>query len=80
MNAFFHHFTFVFRSGIRNRQLLFLNYLFPLVFYLMMGFIMADINPMFLETLVPAMAVFAVMAAALCRPPATAAPAPGRRA
>lgn len=65
MTAFLNHFTFEFRIGIRNRQLLFLNYLFPLVFYLMMGFIMVDINPLFLETLIPAMIVFAVMAAML---------------
>jgi ABC-2 type transport system permease protein len=70
MNAFLNHFSFEFRTGIRNKSLLFLNYLFPLVFYLMMGFIMVGINPMFLETMIPAMAVFAVMAAMLLGIPA----------
>ncbi|TFH33886.1 MAG: ABC transporter permease [Anaerolineales bacterium] len=65
MTAFLNHFAFEFRTGIRNRQLLFLNYMFPMVFYLMMGFIMVDINPMFLNTVIPAMVVFAVMAAML---------------
>ena len=41
MNAFFHHFAFEFRTDIRNKQLLLMNYLFPLGFYLMMGFILA---------------------------------------
>ena len=65
MTAFLNHFAFEFRTGIRNRQLLFLNYLFPMIFYLMMGFIMVDINPTFLNGLIPAMVVFAVMAAML---------------
>ena len=70
MSAFLNHFAFEFRTGIRNRQLLFLNYMFPILFYLMMGFIMVDINPMFLESLIPAMGVFAVMAALLMGLPA----------
>ena len=65
MTAFLNHFSFEFRTGIRNRQLLFLNYLFPIIFYLMMGFIMLGINPMFSNTMVPAMVVFAVLAACL---------------
>lgn len=65
MTAFLNHFAFEFRTGVRNRQLLFLNYMFPLLFYLMMGFIMVDINPLFLETIVPSMVVFAIMAALL---------------
>ncbi len=65
MNAFTHHFSFEFRSGIRNKQLLLLNYLFPLGFYLMMGLIMAEINPPFREVIVPAMVVFAVLSATL---------------
>ena len=65
MNAFTHHFAFEFRTGIRNKQLLLMNYLFPLGFYLMMGFIMPEINPPFLETIIPAMVVFAILAATL---------------
>jgi ABC-2 type transport system permease protein len=65
MNAFIHHFAFEFRTGIRNKQLLFLNYLFPLGFYLIMGFVMAEINPPFRENIIPAMVVFGILAASL---------------
>jgi ABC-2 type transport system permease protein len=65
MNAFIHHFTFEFRTGIRNKQLLLMNYLFPLGFYLMMGFIIAEINPPFREDIIPAMIVFGILAATL---------------
>jgi len=65
MNAFAIHFSFDFRTGIRNRALLLMNYLFPLGFFLMMGLIMPGLNPFFLEVMVPAMVVFAVLAATL---------------
>jgi ABC-2 type transport system permease protein len=65
MSAFANHFSFEFRTGVRNKTLLFMNYLFPLGFYLMMGFIMPAINPLFLESLVPAMVVFSILAATL---------------
>ena len=42
-----------------------MDYLFPLGFYLMMGFVMAGINPLFLDTMTPAMVIFAVLAATL---------------
>lgn len=63
MNAFANHLAFEFRTGVRNKQLLLMNYLFPLGFYLMMGFVMPVINPLFLETMIPAMVVFAILAA-----------------
>lgn len=65
MNAFIHHFTFEIRTGIRNKQLLLMNYLFPLGFYLMMGFIMPSINPPFRDVIIPAMVVFTILAATL---------------
>ena len=65
MNAFINHFSFEFRTGIRNQTLLLMNYMFPLGFYAMMGLVMTDINPDFLETMVPAMVVFAVLAATM---------------
>jgi len=65
MSAFVNHFSFEFRTGIRNKTLLLMNYLFPLGFYLMMGFIMPSINPLFLEALIPALVVFAILAATL---------------
>jgi len=65
MSAFATHFNFEFRTGIRNKNLLLMNYLFPLSFYLMMGFIMPEINPIFKETMIPAMVIFAILAATL---------------
>lgn len=65
MTAFINHFSFEFRTGIRNKQLLLMNYLFPLGYYLMMGFVMAGINPLFLDTMTPAMVVFAILVATL---------------
>jgi ABC-2 type transport system permease protein len=65
MNAFINHFSFEFRTGIRNQTLLLMNYLFPLGFYAMMGLVMPEINPDFLATMIPAMVVFAVLAATL---------------
>jgi ABC-2 type transport system permease protein len=65
MNAFTQHFSFEFRTGIRNKNLLMLFYLFPLGFYLMMAVIMVGINPPFLEVLIPAMVIFAILAATM---------------
>ena len=65
MNAFIHHFAFEFRTGIRNKQLLLMNYLFPLGFYLMMGFIMPAINPSFRPNIIPALVVFGILSATL---------------
>ena len=65
MTAFLNHFSFEFRTGIRNKTLLMMNYLLPLGFYLMMGFVMGGINPDFVKSMTPAMVVFAILAAAL---------------
>ena len=65
MTVFINHFSFEFRTGIRNKQLLLMNYLFPLGFYLMMGFIMPAINPLFRPVIIPAMVVFAILAATM---------------
>jgi len=63
MTAFLNHFSFEFRTGIRNKTLLLMNYLFPLGFFLMMGFIMGSINPLFIDSMTPSMVVFAILAA-----------------
>ncbi len=65
MTAFANHISFDFRTGIRNRSLLLLNYLFPLAFYLLMGFVMPGLNPLFLDSLLPGMVVFAIYSAAI---------------
>jgi len=58
MTAFTQHFSFEFKTGIRNPGLMLMNYLLPLGFYAMMGAIMVKINPTFGETLIPAMILF----------------------
>jgi ABC-2 type transport system permease protein len=65
MNAFAQHFSFEFRTGLRNKDLFLLNYLFPVGFYLMMGYLMGSINPLFLKTMIPAMVIFAVLSGAI---------------
>ncbi len=65
MTAFATHFAFEFRTGIRNKNLLLMNYLFPLGLYLMMSLIMPAVNPLFRETIIPSMTVFGLLAATL---------------
>jgi ABC-2 type transport system permease protein len=63
MTAFLSLFTFEFFTGIRCKSQLFMNYLFPLGFYLMVGSFMNSINPFLNDVMIPAMAVFAVLTA-----------------
>jgi ABC-2 type transport system permease protein len=65
MNAFANHFAFEFRTGIRNKNLLLMNYLFPLGLYLMMSLIMPGINPFFRDAIIPAMVTFGILASTL---------------
>ena len=62
MTAFVNHFGFEFKTGLRNANQLFINYLFPLGFFLMIAFIMPQINPAFRDTMLPAMVIFTVLA------------------
>jgi ABC-2 type transport system permease protein len=65
MSAFIQHFSFEFRTGIRNKTLLMMNYLLPLGFYAVVGLLMTQVNPFFTETMIPAMVIFAILAATL---------------
>jgi ABC-2 type transport system permease protein len=65
MNAFANHFAFEFKTGLRNPTLMLMNYLFPLAFYAMMGFVMVEINPGFKENIIPAMIIFVGMVSTL---------------
>jgi ABC-2 type transport system permease protein len=65
MTAFLHHLAYDFKTGIRDRSRLLMLYLFPLVFFALVGGLMASINPGFKETMIPAMVVFAVMCSTL---------------
>lgn len=70
MNALVYHFTYEFKTGLRDRAMLLMYYLFPLMFYGMLGAIMPGINPFFSESMLPAMVVFAAMASAFLGLPA----------
>lgn len=65
MNAFAAHFAFEFRTGIRNKNLLLMNYLFPLGLYLMMSLLMPGINPLFQAVIIPGMVTFGILASTL---------------
>jgi ABC-2 type transport system permease protein len=65
MTAFLHHLAYDFKTGIRDRSRLLMLYLFPLVFFVLVGGLMASINPGFKETMIPAMVLFAVMCSTL---------------
>jgi ABC-2 type transport system permease protein len=62
MTAFFRHFVYDFRVGLREKSLLLLNYLFPLGFYALMGLLMTGLNPTFQPTMIPSMILVAIMA------------------
>ena len=61
MSAFTSHFSFEFRTGIRDRTLLLMNYLLPLGLYFMLGFLLTELNPFFDEIVIPAMIVIAIL-------------------
>jgi ABC-2 type transport system permease protein len=65
MKAFLHHFAYDFKTGVRDRSKLLMFYLFPLVFFVLVGGLMASVNPGFKQTMIPAMVLFAFMCAAL---------------
>lgn len=65
MSAFTNHFSFEFKTGVRNPTMMLMNYLLPLAFYALMGGIMVKINPLFGETLIPVMILFTAMSTAL---------------
>lgn len=65
MSAFVSHFSFEFRTGIREKSLLLMNYLFPLGFYFMVSLFMGQLNPSFKETMIPGMIIFAITTATI---------------
>jgi len=61
MNAFANHFSFEFRTGMRDKTQLLMNYLLPIGLYAMLGFLMTELNPPFRETMIPAMIIVAIL-------------------
>ena len=65
MKAVMNHLGFEFKSIIRDKTLLLMNYLFPLAFYFMMAAIMPGINPDFGRSMIPAMIAFTITVSSL---------------
>lgn len=65
MKAIINHLSFEFKSILRDKTLLLMNYLFPLTFYFMMAAIMPSINPDFTKTMIPSMIVFTIIVSTL---------------
>lgn len=65
MKAIINHLNFEFKSVIRDKTLLLMNYLFPLVFYFMMAAIMPSVYPDFSKGMVPGMIVFTIIVSSL---------------
>jgi ABC-2 type transport system permease protein len=61
MSAFASHFSFEFRTGLRDRPLLLMNYLFPLSFYVVVSLLMTQLNPTFRPSIIPTMVVFVTL-------------------
>jgi ABC-2 type transport system permease protein len=70
MTAFLHHLAYDFKTGIRDRSKLLMFYLFPIVFFVLVGGLMSSLNPGFKQTMIPGMVLFAFMCAALLNLPA----------
>ncbi len=65
MNAFANHFSFEFRTGVRNMTLLLVIYLIPLGLYALMGMVMVEISPDFGEMFIPLMIIIAILSSTL---------------
>lgn len=65
MKAIMNHLGFEFKSVIRDKTLLLMNYLFPLIFYFMMAAIMPSVYADFSKGMVPGMIVFTIMVSSL---------------
>jgi len=61
MKAFAAHMQFEIRNTVRDRSMLLMNYLFPLIVYFTIGAIMTKLNPIFKETLIPSMMMFGIL-------------------
>ena len=65
MNALAYHFSYEFKTGLRNPSMLFMSYLFPLGVYALLALVMTAVNPLFKATMIPAMCIFAMLGGGL---------------
>jgi ABC-2 type transport system permease protein len=60
MKAFFTQLMIQFKCDLRDKQTLIIYYMIPLIFFLLVGFVMASIMPDRVNTLMPAFTIFAI--------------------
>ena len=65
MKKLLKHLFLEFKISIRDKSMIFMNYLFPLGFFFLIGSIMTKINPDFKEQMIPAMILFTIMSSTL---------------
>lgn len=63
MKTFFKHLLIDYKISLRDRTLLLMSYLFPLTFFLFMGFVMTSVNPTYKEIMFPSMLLFSLLTA-----------------
>jgi len=71
MRGFTHHLVYDFKTGVRDKTLMLMNYLFPIGFFLLVGLFMTKINPLFNEIMIPGMILFIIMSTTLLILPGT---------
>jgi len=71
MKGFLYHAIYDFKTGVRDKTLMLMNYLFPLGFFLLVGMFMTKINPFFAEIMIPGMILFTLMSSSLLSLPGT---------
>lgn len=71
MKAFSMHLLFDLKSGLRDKTLLLMNYLFPLGFYFVIGAIMPKLNPQYSDILIPSMMIFSILVSTVLGMPNT---------
>ena len=71
MRGFTHHLIYDFKTGVRDKTLMLMNYLFPIGFFLLVGLFMTKINPAFKDIMIPGMILFTIMSTTLLSLPGT---------
>jgi len=65
MSAYTFHLTYDIKTGLRDKSLMLMNYLFPLGFLLLTGLFMTQVNPFFKDIMIPGMILFGIMSSTL---------------
>ncbi len=71
MKTFAIHLLFDLKSGLRDKTLLLMNYIFPLGFYLIIGGIMPKLNPQYKDILISSMVMFTILVSTILGMPNT---------